>query len=995
MATIHLYRPQRTDPDHLEAIFVARQPLVEEVLDRLRQWRPAASRQHYLFLGPRGIGKTCTLLMIRHRILTGDLRGKWVPIALPEEGYGIRSVADLLIATLEIACQELDDPELQQAYHQLRRDTDDQRVVDLALDAFRRYHLSTGKGVLLLLENVNRIFDRQIRDRRQRGLLRKILIEEDWLVVICTSPTYVSAVTSANEPLFEFFQVKLLGELTLEEQESMLRKLAQLEHNEVVQEYLHQFRSRLQALYHFTGGNPRLAVMLYDLIAHQRITAVQDELDSLLDQLTPFYQDRMGDLAEQEAKLLEQMALLPEGCTPTELARESRMPAKTVRALLGRLEDSGYVRREQRRKKQTVYIIPERFFRIWHQMGHSRAARGRAQYLLEFFSTWYSTRQERDQVWNDLVQELQEGSGQEEDEERNADLAAFMQYIAAASEGTERYERQFGALKLVFERDGATAMLSQLEDLERECGDDADYHLYKGCFLAEELADHHAALSAFDEAIRLSPADPASRYNRAVALDKLGETERATKDYQLASVYLTDEPEGAFSEETQKLLVQILTNSSRRELVHTATSLLGRIADGSITSQVISVAKTSTERWRRRFCANALGMLGGEESRRTCLDLLQDPAPEVRGGAATALGRIGSKQAVPALIACLDDEANNVRGGAATALGNIGSEQAVPALIACLNDADGINRGSAATALGKIGSEQAVPALIACLNDEDSTNRGSAATALGKIGSEQAVPALIACLNDEDSTNRGSAATALGKIGSEQAVPALIARLDDEANNVRGGAATALGKIGSEQAAPALIACLNDEDSINRGSAATALGKIGSEQAVPTLIACLDDEDSITRVSAAIALGRIGADSAIGPLLEVVKSRSGDERLSAVTAIGRIAANRVVPQLSNVLETLLDEWPVDRPGRAEVAQQLLRSAWRSANPPFIRQAVDVVRSHLPDGADVCAPHEAALEYLDSDRDAAILERQYPEMREAVELLIDSFDHPEH
>lgn len=408
---VHAYRPQRTPPKVLEAIFVAREPLLQEVLERLNRWTPGASRQHYLFIGPRGIGKTYLLQLIQHRVrITTSLQTMWYPVAIAEDAYSITRVTDLLIQALEILCQTTADPDLERLYQRVVFDDDEARVTDLALDGFRAFHQSRGGGVLLMVENVNRLLERQIRYESEVHLLRKLLIEEDWLMMIGTSPTHLSAVTEPEKPLFEFFQVKLLAELTPDEQQEMLYKLAALEHDPEVEEELHRFRSRLRALYHFTGGNPRLTVMLYDLVAHQHIKDVKTELDFLLDQLTPFYQSRMNELPDQEGKLLEVMALMTEGCTPTELAHEARMAPKLVRGLMTRLERSGYIRREQRRKKRTVYIMPERFFRLWHQMNHSRTARGRIQYLLEFFSTWYATKAERDQIWKALLEKFDNGT---------------------------------------------------------------------------------------------------------------------------------------------------------------------------------------------------------------------------------------------------------------------------------------------------------------------------------------------------------------------------------------------------------------------------------------------------------------------------------------------------------------------------------------------------------------------------------------------------------
>ncbi len=677
---IHLYRPQRTAPEDLEAIFVGREPLLQELLGRLGQWQPGASRQHYLIIGPRGIGKTCLLQLVQHRIrTTADLQTRWCPVAVAEDAYGITCVTDLLIESLRILAQETADSDLQSVYNQVVYDDDETRVTDLILDAFRKFHQSRVCGILLMVENVNRLLERQIRYEAEIHLLRKILIEEDWLVMIGTSPTHLSAVTDPEKPLFEFFQVKLLAELTPDEQQSMLQKLAILERKPEVEEELCRFHSRLRALYHFTGGNPRLTVMLYDLVAHQHITDVKTELDFLLDQLTPFYQSRMAELPEQEGKLLETMALMTEGCTPTELAHEARMPAKLVRALLTRLEKAGYVRREQRRQKRTVYIIPERFFRLWHQMNHSRAARGRIQYLLEFFSSWYATKEERDRVWNELLAKFERGF-QAGDEDRVQDVAEYMQYVAAVSEGNERFGREFDLLRPQASRAGVDSIRSELNHLDQEYQDDGDYFLHKGYFLANDLGLHEQALVAFQKAIDLKKEDMVLLFNEAVALDKLGRKQEAQRAYERVLDFLSRRTEDTSGYETQDILLYILRKNMDSSLVKIAAYLLVRTADIKLAGSVLAILNDSELDWRREHCVRALGLLRSFEAVPTLLNCLQDEASNVRGRAATALGRLGAEQAVLPLIEVLRDEASDVRGSSAAALGRVASETYIPNL---------------------------------------------------------------------------------------------------------------------------------------------------------------------------------------------------------------------------------------------------------------------------------------------------------------------------
>jgi len=433
---LRIFRPHRTPPQELEKTLVGRDPLLNEILEKLENWETGKSRQHYLFIGPRGIGKTNLINLIDYRIgKNPHLNKKWYTVSFSEDSYGITRVTDILIEALHVLSNKTQDKNITSVYENVKYDDNEKRVTDLALDAFRQFHLKNRCGILFMLENMNRVLENRFKQKDEIHLLRKILIEEEWIVFIITSPTYLNAVTRPEEPLFEFFKVKFLEELTPQEQQEMLYKIALLEENtDFIENYLNKLRPQLHALYHFTGGNPRLTVMLYDLVAHKHLMDVKTELDSLLDKLTPFYQDRMKEIGEQEAKLLEKMALMEEGCTPTELAKELRSEQNIVRALLTRMERSGYVRREQRRLKSTVYIIPERFFRIWHQMNHSRAARGRIQYLIEFFTSWYAEPEEREQVWNELMDALQEHL-YENNEEKTDEINEYMQYIEAISIG--------------------------------------------------------------------------------------------------------------------------------------------------------------------------------------------------------------------------------------------------------------------------------------------------------------------------------------------------------------------------------------------------------------------------------------------------------------------------------------------------------------------------------------------------------------------------------
>lgn len=867
--SVHIYRPQRTQPEVLEQTFVAREPLMGDILDRLRIWKPGASRQHHLLIGPRGIGKTNFLQLAAHRLRTEDhLRSKWEPVILPEDFYGLSKISDLLLESLRLLAESTGSSDLDRAFSENRYDSDEMRVSDRCLDAFRDFHRQNGRGVVLMIENLDRLIERQKKGRIEAHRLRRILIEEDWLVTICTSPTYLDAVSNPDEPFFDFFKVQSLTELSPEQQEEMLRRLASQDPHVDFDEFLDHFRPRLRALYHFTGGNPRLTVMLYDLLIHRDVGQVLNELDLLLDQLTPFYQDRMKEISEQEAKVLETMALLPEGCTPTELARQVRLDPGSVRATFTRLERAGYIRREERRRKQTIYLIPERFFRIWHQMNHSRAARGQIQYLLEFFSTWYANQGERDQVWQELTVGLKRGS-EVDDERRMHDISKYMDYIVATSEGSERYQRLFDHLHQRLEAGLVQSLDSEFSSLDREHAGESNYYMLKGYFLAAKLGRLESATRSFEHAIRLNAFNLDAHINYGLSQAKQGQKQQARRTFEDAAALLLAENHALLKHEMSHALLIILETSSNRTYAKYASILLTLFAEPAIGRRLIPFVGIPSEAWRRRYCVNTLAYLGDRE-------------------------------AIPSLIDCLQDDAAEVRGSAATALGRLESVEAVPHLIKVLRDPDPWTRGSAAAALGRIKNPASFPYLVDTMKDPDATTRGTATAALGYTGNAKAIPHLAEALRDPDFRVRKRAVAALAHINLPEVFPHLIAALNGTGHPVRHRAA-----------------------------------------------------DAISHLTA--------------PL-----SRSAAEKVVMVW-----------PEVSDFFDSQVLN---------KILEVILRSAFKSHDLATIEVCLDgTARIASSPHSGTHSPYRLAFDFLHRGRDPILIQRQQPEMREAVMVLVQHFD----
>ena len=73
-----------------------------------------------------------------------------------------------------------------------------------------------------------------------------------------------------------------------------------------------------------------------------------------------------------------------------------------------------------------------------------------------------------------------------------------------------------------------------------------------------------------------------------------------------------------------------------------------------------------------------------------------------------------------------------------------------------------------------------------------------------------------------------------------------------------------------------------------------------------------------------------------------------------------------------------------------IIRNFLRSAFSAQNQKRVREIITSAKAHLDLPGQFYSPYDIALEYLESEEAPVILERQHPEMREAVLMLVDLF-----
>jgi hypothetical protein len=429
MSSRLLFNPSLTSTEELESTFVGRHEILNRLEKDLLEDQKSRTPRHWQLIGPRGTGKThLTELLSRHM----RLRHKWRIARLPEENYKISSLGELLEQILIRADAPFDS-------NQIRDSRGDFELQERALDALRTQSVKTNQPLLVVLENLASLFERQLRSDRDQARLRDILTNNPPFILLATSTSQSDATTKHSAPLFEFFHTLVLDDLNRTEITALVRARADWEHNASFLADFDRVKDRIDAIYHLSGGNPRLAVALYRVLANGVTAELHDHILKLLDEVTPYYQARLNDIPQQAVRVLTEMAVSKTLATPAMIARRCRIPTNQATAQIAKLLDERLVVQGTRPDARSRYYeFKDRLLRIWIQMRESAGAARRLRFLAEFFDRWYAGRtDELEEVsrrtLSDFWIDLSEG-----DERRCSDRLKTLSYLADIRPGFDK-----------------------------------------------------------------------------------------------------------------------------------------------------------------------------------------------------------------------------------------------------------------------------------------------------------------------------------------------------------------------------------------------------------------------------------------------------------------------------------------------------------------------------------------------------------------------------
>jgi DNA-binding Lrp family transcriptional regulator len=382
-AFVSRFSPNRTDPAVLEAIFVQRHKLAEIWLERLRDSVLTGVKHHLLAVGPRGCGKSHLVALLVGRLRKDPVVVERVRIAWLPEDETTPSFWKFLLRILRALNTEYGDEFPPLPRDQLADATDARRSTVLIDYLLKKLD---GRALLVVVENLDDLM-RGLKDEGQKRW-RAFLQEHPVATTLASAQQLTKDVSNRDRPFFNFFQIEHLRPLSADEALLLLQKIAGHSNNTPLVAFLQTptGRARVRAIRHIAGGSHRVFIILSEFATRENLDDLVTAFEELLDELTPYYQERLRWLPDQQREIVEFLCRQARTVPVKEIAAELFLTEQTAAAQLKSLKDKGYltagtVGRESR------YELAEPLMRLCVEVKDPQ--REPIRLIVEFLRIWY------------------------------------------------------------------------------------------------------------------------------------------------------------------------------------------------------------------------------------------------------------------------------------------------------------------------------------------------------------------------------------------------------------------------------------------------------------------------------------------------------------------------------------------------------------------------------------------------------------------------------
>ena len=210
--------------------------------------------------------------------------------------------------------------------------------------------------------------------------LRAVLQNEPRIMLLASATTRFQEIRNAKEPFFELFRIVDLKPLD----SAACLRLWSTASGDVASE------RAIRPLEIFTGGSPRLLVIVAEFARHRSLPRLMEELVTLVDNHTEYFRGHLEHLPRGERRVYVAIIDLWQPSGAGEIAQRARMDVRPASTCIGRLLARGLISAQGtgRRKR---YVATERLYSTYYKLRRERDEAAIICNLIRFMMAFYTT----------------------------------------------------------------------------------------------------------------------------------------------------------------------------------------------------------------------------------------------------------------------------------------------------------------------------------------------------------------------------------------------------------------------------------------------------------------------------------------------------------------------------------------------------------------------------------------------------------------------------
>jgi DNA polymerase III delta prime subunit len=374
------YNPGFSSDEDLIDAFVVRQKELQQILQTIQE-NTGRTYQHLLLVGARGTGKTMLVRRVAAEVRRSpELNQHWYPLVFGEESYRILSAGEFWLEALNHLSAQNPGSQWQGVYEELRGERDEKRLQQRAIAKLMDFADAQNKQILLIVENLNMLFDEQMSAGDDWDL-RHTLQNEPRLMLLGTATQRFDEIDNVDKAWFEFFALHIIEPLKLVECSQLWENIA----DENISD------EKMRPIQILTGGNPRLLQVLAEFSKGMSFQNLMMNLTRLIDSHTDYFKSLLEALPATERKIFAGFLDSWEPASTNSIANAARMDISKTSALINRLLNRGAIEFVNYSGNKKYYQVSERLFNIYYLMRKSSRPDRRIRATIDFMIIFYQS----------------------------------------------------------------------------------------------------------------------------------------------------------------------------------------------------------------------------------------------------------------------------------------------------------------------------------------------------------------------------------------------------------------------------------------------------------------------------------------------------------------------------------------------------------------------------------------------------------------------------